>query len=115
MKQNFRNYDNLNQSERSTMKVDEIFALYLYRLSARVNSNYYRKSALPFLMLFRECLNEYGWSKKVGEGKDVTEELERNPSLRYDMQNKEYCLCNSAEHAPEICNEFVTVYMEQRT
>jgi len=46
------------------MKVDEIFALYLYRISCIVTPSYYKKSALPFVILFRECLNEYGWSKK---------------------------------------------------
>ena len=30
------------------------------------------------------------------------------------MENKEFCLHNNAEHAPEICNEFVTVYMENK-
>lgn len=30
------------------------------------------------------------------------------------METKEYCLHNNAEHAPEICNEFVTVYMENK-
>lgn len=94
------------------MKVDEIFALYLYRISCIVSPSYYKKSALPFVILFRECLNEYGWSKKFGENANVTEELERNPQLRHDMQTKDYCICNTAEQAPEICNEFVTVFME---
>jgi len=25
----------------------------------------------------------------------------------------EFCITNSAEHAPEICNDFVTIYMEK--
>jgi hypothetical protein len=28
------------------------------------------------------------------------------------MKTTQFCLANTAEHAPEICNEFVTVYME---
>lgn len=93
------------------MKVDEIFALYLYRISGKVNPAYFKKTALPFIILFRECLNEYGWTKKFNSN-ELKEELERDPNMRHDMQNKEYCLNNNAEHAPEICNEFVTVYME---
>lgn len=113
VKLNFKNYDNLTTFDRQKMKVDEIFALYLYRISRVVNPNYYKKTALPFIILFRECLNEYGWTKKFNTS-DLKEELERDPSLRHDMQTKEYCLNNNAEHAPEICNEFVTVFMEQR-
>lgn len=110
---NCSNYDNLSQKDREKMKVDEIFALYLFRISGKVNSCYYKKTALPFIILFRECLNEYGWSKKYNVS-DMKEELERDPVMRHDIANKEFCLNNNAEHAPEICNEFVTVYMEQR-
>jgi hypothetical protein len=60
-----RNYNCLSHSDRQDMKADEILALYLYRLSNRTNADYWRSSALPFVMLFRECLNEYGWGKKL--------------------------------------------------
>ena len=59
-----RNYNNLTEEDRDEMKADEIFALYLYRLSNRTNEHYWRKAALPFVILFRECLNEFGWNKK---------------------------------------------------
>jgi hypothetical protein len=108
---NCQNYDNLSIEDRQRMKSDEIFALYLYRISSKVNPAYYKKTALPFVILFRECLNEYGWGKQFLSS-DVQEELEKDPNLRHDIQTKEYCLFNNAEHAPEICNEFVTVYME---
>lgn len=62
-----RNYNNLTEADREEMKVDEIFALYLYRLSNRTNEQYWKKSALPFVILFRECLNEYGWQKATPE------------------------------------------------
>lgn len=29
------------------------------------------------------------------------------------MQKSQFCLSNTAEYAPEICNEFVTVFMEE--
>ena len=42
------------------MKVDEVFALYLYTVSKKVNYNFY-KTVFAFVILFRECLNEIGW------------------------------------------------------
>jgi hypothetical protein len=61
------------------MKADEILALYLYRLSNRINADYWRSSALPFVMLFRECLNEYGWGKKQESENALTE---KNPNQK---------------------------------
>ena len=92
------------------MLVDEIFALYLYRMSNRINRSYY-KTVLAYVIFFRECLNEYGWGKKI-ESEAI--QLENNPDLKNDIANKQFCLVNNAEHAPEICNEFVTVYMEYK-
>jgi len=46
------------------MLVDEIFAVYLWKISTRVNSEFYR-IVLAYVILFRECLNELGWSKKI--------------------------------------------------
>ena len=92
------------------MLVDEIFALYLYRMSNRINQNYYR-TVLAYVIFFRECLNEYGWGKKI-ESEAIR--LDNNPELKMDIETKQFCLVNNAEHAPEICNEFVTVYMEYK-
>ena len=97
------------------MLCDEILALYLYRLSNRINSEYWKEVALPFVILFRECLNEYGWAKKVesdGIKSNGCSEPSITQSIRQKIQNQEFCLINNCEHAPEICNEFVTVYME---
>lgn len=105
-----RNYDLLTDKDRQEMLVDEIFALYLYRMSNRINQSYY-KIVLAYVIFFRECLNEYGWGKKI-ESEGI--KLENNPELKSDIANKQFCLVNNAEHAPEICNEFVTVYMEYK-
>jgi hypothetical protein len=104
-----RNYNSLSHQDRKEMKADEVLALYLYRLSNRINADYWRTTALPFVMLFRECLNEYGWAKKI-ETESIN--LENDPKLRYQVDNDQFCLFNGCEAAPEICNEFVTVYME---
>jgi len=92
------------------MLVDEIFAYYLYTISKKVNDGFY-KTVLTYVILFRECLNEIGWSKKM-ESENI--KLEDRPEYKADMETKQYCLNNSAEHAPEICNEFVTVFMENK-
>ena len=46
------------------MLVDEIFALYLKRIADKVNDVFY-KTVLTYTILFRECLNEIGWTKKI--------------------------------------------------
>merc|ERR1712086_1136864 len=105
-----RNYDLLTDKDRQEMLVDEIFALYLYRMSNRINQTHY-KIVLAYVIFFRECLNEYGWGKKI-ESEGI--KLENNPEMKNDVANKQFCMVNNAEHAPEICNEFVTVYMEYK-
>ena len=92
------------------MLVDEIFALYLFKISQKVNENFY-KIVLMYVILFRECLNEIGWQKKIESEGIKTEEDEE---LKKKMETQQFCLTNNAEHAPEICNEFVTVYMEHK-
>ena len=60
------------------MQVDEIFALYLYRMSNRINLTYY-KTVLAYVIFFRECLNEYGFGKKI-ESEGIR--LENDPQLK---------------------------------
>lgn len=105
-----RDYFHLTTDERKEMLVDEIFALYLYRMSNRVNREFYQ-TVLAYIVFFRESFNMYGWSKKI-ECEHI--DIEKNPTIKFDMQNKEFVLHNNAEYAPEICNEFVTIYMEER-
>ena len=45
------------------LKADEIFSLYLRNTCKKVNAKFY-KVIIKFILLFRECLNEYGWHKK---------------------------------------------------
>ena len=54
-------------TDREEMKADEIFSLYLFRVSRRVNQKYYTDVVLPFLILFRECYDGCGWQKKFGD------------------------------------------------
>jgi hypothetical protein len=66
------------------MLVDEIFAIYLWRISQRVNSEFYRV-VVPYTILFRECLNELGWSKKI-ESENI--KLEEEPELKDRMEKE---------------------------
>lgn len=42
---------------------DEIFVEYLAMIAKDVNEGFY-KSVVTFALLFRDCLNIYGWQKK---------------------------------------------------
>jgi hypothetical protein len=79
-----RNYDKLSDHDREEMLVDEIFALYLYRMSNRINDNYYQ-TVLFYVIFFRECLNEYGWGKKI-ESEGI--KLEDKPELKIAITTK---------------------------
>ncbi len=105
-----RNYNNLTDADRSEMKVDEIFALYLWWISKKVNAGFYQ-TVVKYGILFRECLNEIGWQKKYEseDNEGSTSGQKQPPEGR-----GEFCIENNAEHAPEICNEFVTVFMENK-
>ena len=53
----------MTEEDKDKMSCDEIFALYLRHVSKQVNESYYR-TVLRFVLLYRECLNEYGWLKR---------------------------------------------------
>lgn len=90
------------------MLVDEIFALYLYTVSLKTNPVFY-KMVLTFVVYYRECFNHIGWTKRIASEKI---DLAKNPDIESKMNQAEgFCLTNTAEHAPDISNEFVTVWM----
>jgi len=64
------------------MLVDEIFAVYLWRISQKVSDSFYRL-VLAYTILFRECLNELGWAKKI-ESENI--KIEDDPELRERME-----------------------------
>ena len=53
----------MSEDEKDKMTCDEIFCMYLRHVSKLVNENYY-KQCLRFILLYRECINEYGWLKR---------------------------------------------------
>lgn len=44
------------------MSFDEIQTAYLREVASKVNGTFYTK-VLHFALLYRECLNNYGWQK----------------------------------------------------
>ena len=126
-----RDSTNLPEDERSKLSSDEVFAIYLYEVSKKINPEYY-KMMLRFVIAYRECLNKYGWEKKAendevlnnsGNGEDMEttmitpaseQILEKARELRDKAQGYEFSVINNSEHAPEICNEFVTVFLQER-
>jgi flagellar biosynthesis GTPase FlhF len=53
----------MSEEDKDKLPCDEIFALYLRHVSKLVNESYYR-NVLRFVLLYRECLNEYGWLRR---------------------------------------------------
>lgn len=122
---------NLTEDEKSAASCDEVFAIYLYEISRKTNPDYY-KIMLRFIIAYRECLNRYGWEKKAendevlnntGNGDDMETTMitpasesiqEKAKELRKKAGGLEFSVINNAEHAPEICNEFVTVFLQDK-
>jgi hypothetical protein len=55
----------LAETKRNMMNCEQIFTLYLREFSQILNSTYYSKKFLRFVIFFRDCLNIYGWNKRA--------------------------------------------------
>lgn len=126
-----RDYGNIQEEDKSKkMNCDEVLSYYLYSLSQKVSPDYYL-ILMKFIIGFRECLNKYGWEKKAENDEQLVaryqEKWQTDPpvvipppedvvskanELKQKANGLEYASINSAEHAPEICNEFVTIFMQ---
>jgi hypothetical protein len=91
-----KDYDDLSLSEKFEMTIDEVLSLYLREVSRKVNEDTY-KQVLRFVILYRECINKYGWIKKGGH-----------------HEAKPFSSVTEADFIPEICNELVTDYFEEK-
>lgn len=105
-----RDYDELTPHDKEKcMSWDEVFALYLREVSRVVNPDVY-KNVLKFILLYRECINEFGWQKKLefeGGNKSIDE-------LKAEYHFHDYSIWNNAEHLPEVANELIVEYFENR-
>ncbi len=67
----------MNHHEKDFITCEEVFCLYLRDICKKVNENYYR-TVMRFVLLYRECMNEYGWIKRretLNRAK-ITEEMD---------------------------------------
>lgn len=69
--------------------IDEIFARYLVEAYKDCNKEYY-EFVCKFVILFRECINK----------------------LKNDSSGEEFSSKFNADSVPDMCNEFVTDFME---
>jgi len=111
---------NLAETKRNMMNCEQIFTLYLREYAQMLNSNFYSQKLLKFIIFFRDCLNIYGWQKRAENemkdynGKPDFEDKVRERISTYEpmKSNSEFTSINNAEFAPEIANEFVTIYYD---
>lgn len=87
------------EKQKNEKTCDEAFYQYLNYIKNLTNKNYF-VLALKFAILFRECLN-------ISRHKEVNSNSENGVDSK-----KEYTAIKNAETVPEICNEFVTDYLE---
>lgn len=107
---------------------DEIFAQYLQEVAKITNDEFFL-TVSKFVIIYRECLNKYGWFKyfqinsQQTESGSGSEEDKGHPKDRKQNQQimltteqriaikEEYCVANNAEFAPEIINELVAFFL----
>lgn len=88
----------MSEEEKDSLSCDEVFALYLRHVSKLVNENYYR-NVLRFVLLYRECLNEYGWLKRrdhyhkayqghIDEHDEVLAKLKKEEQAQEEEENE---------------------------
>ena len=75
---------------------DETFAYYLYDVCPKVNSEYFH-FIIKFIILFRECINNY---------------RSKNSEQSNEGGSKEFTTYGNSETVPDLCNEFITDFME---
>jgi hypothetical protein len=54
----------MSESKKNMMNCNEIFVIYLRECSSITNETYYH-TVMKFVLMFRECLNTYGWQKRA--------------------------------------------------
>ncbi len=91
----------LETKDKSEKTADDIFYEYITYCRTLTNKNYLIL-VIKFIILFRECMNI---SKQI----QVQNHLQNGGKA---LLKKEWTSSNNAENTPEMCNEFVTEYLE---
>ena len=108
------------ENKKNMLNCEQIFTLYLREFSAMANELYYQKM-ITFILLFRECLNIYGWQKRgeheireyYGQYEYDRKLQDKLASFEIMRVHSEYSQMNNGEFAPEVANEFVTIFYDQ--
>jgi hypothetical protein len=79
-----------NNVNNKNKNCDEVFSEYVSEVSSKANKSYCLFS-LKFVLLFRECINKF---------KGV------------QVDNKDFTETNNPDPVPDLCNEFITEFME---
>lgn len=58
-----KSFEEMSEQQKDSMTCDEVFCMYLREVCKNVNENCY-KQCLRFVLLYRECINEFGWLKR---------------------------------------------------
>jgi hypothetical protein len=82
---------NIGSESNKTKPCDDVFSEYLKELVPKANKDY-AFFAFKFVILFRECINKF-------------KQHETDKSLEYTQNN-------NPDSVPDLCNEFITEFME---
>jgi hypothetical protein len=94
---------NLSNPSQKNFCCDEIFYEYLNSITKYANQKYF-VFVFKFIIIFRECINTY---------KNI--ELENSILILKEfipLEIKEFTQYYDAEQAPELCNEFISEYLQ---
>ena len=109
----------MSEERLNQLNCEQLFSFYLRDCAEQVNSDYY-STMIQFILMYRDCLNIYGWQKiaendckgSQGESDYENKVKVRIQQLQDVQKNLEFTQINNAEYAPEVSNEFVTIYLE---
>ena len=127
-------YYKLNENDRNSLWWDDIFAVYLWEVSQKVNEVFY-KQILKFIICYREWANKLGWDNKLdidtkasswesilndedkeNINKNVKNENKQEKEKDWKPEkidiNPEYWISKNAEQIPEFCNQFVSSFLD---
>lgn len=79
-----------NNIQNKSKVCDEVFSEYVNEVACKANKSYCLFS-LKFVLLFRECINKFKQSQ---------------------IENKDFTETNNPDPVPDLCNEFITDFME---
>lgn len=97
-----REYHNNNQAQKNIC-CDKIFYEYLKSITKYANQKYFL-FVFKFIIIFRECINTY---KNIELENSILVLKENIP-----LEIKEFTQYYDAEQAPELCNEFISEYLQ---